>query len=155
MVDNSSTSALISGGTQGLGMAVAECLIKQGCTKLTITGRNADRGEGAAAQLREAGADCLFVPGLRDIATVGALVREVDGPVSVVMGLSGPPLSVAELGDAGVRRVSIGGSLARATFGLVRQAAREILDHGTFGYAAEQIPDAELCRLFSRASEST
>ena len=61
MVDNSGTSALISGGTQGLGMAVAECLIRQGCTRLTITGRNADRGEAAAAQLRDAGADCLFV----------------------------------------------------------------------------------------------
>ena len=60
MVDNSGTSALISGGTQGLGMSVAECLIKQGCTKLTITGRNADRGEAAAVQLRDAGADCLF-----------------------------------------------------------------------------------------------
>ena len=100
---------------------------------------------------REAGADCLFVPGLRDIATISNLVREVDGPVNVVMGLSGPPLSVAELADAGVRRISIGGSLARAAFGLVRRAAREILDHGTFGYAAEQIPDAELCRLFSKA----
>ena len=51
MVDNSGTSALIAGGTQGLGMAVAERLIRQGCTRLTITGRNADRGEAAAAQL--------------------------------------------------------------------------------------------------------
>ena len=101
----------------------------------------------------EAGADCLFVPGLRDIATISELVQEVEGPVNVVIGLSGPPLSVAELADAGVRRISIGGSLARATFGLVRRAAREILDHGTFGYAAEQIPDAELCRLFSKATD--
>ena len=61
MVNNSGTSALISGGTKGLGMAVAECLIRQGCTKLTITGRNADCGEAAAAQLRDTGADCLFV----------------------------------------------------------------------------------------------
>ena len=61
MVDNSGTSALISGGTEGLGMAVAECLIGQGCTRLTITGRNADRGEAAATHLRDAGADCLFV----------------------------------------------------------------------------------------------
>ena len=58
MVDNSGTSALISGGTQGLGMAVAKCLLKQGCTSLTITGRNTDRGEAAAAQLRDAGSDC-------------------------------------------------------------------------------------------------
>ena len=56
MIDNSGTSALISGGTQGLGMAVAECLIRQGCTRLTITGRNADRGEASAEQLRDAGA---------------------------------------------------------------------------------------------------
>ena len=61
MVDNSSNSALISGGTQGLGMAVAKCLINQGCTRLTITGRNTDRGEASAAQLRNAGVDCLFV----------------------------------------------------------------------------------------------
>ena len=93
------------------------------------------------------------MPGLRDTPTIRELVREADGPVNVVMGLSGPPLSVAELADAGVRRISIGGSMARATFGLVRRAAREILDHGTFGYAAEQIPDAELCRLFSRVTD--
>ena len=105
---------------------------------------------------REAGADCLFIPGLRDIESIRTVVREVDGPISVVMGLSGPPLTVAELEDAGVRRISIGGSLARATFGLVRRAAREILDHGSFGYAGEQIPDAELCDLFaSRATDKT
>ncbi len=61
MVNNSGTSALISGGTQGPGMAVAECLIRQGCTKLTITVRNADGGEAAASQLCDTGADCLFV----------------------------------------------------------------------------------------------
>ena len=75
MVDNSGTSALISGGTQGLGMAVAECLIRQGCTRLTITGRNADRGEAAAAQLRDAGADCLFVGAIDYHGHVNALVN--------------------------------------------------------------------------------
>lgn len=54
---------------------------------------------------------------------IKALVREVDGPVSVVMGLAGTPISLAELQDAGVARISIGGSLARATLGLVRSAA--------------------------------
>jgi len=76
-------------------------------------------------------------------------VTEVDGPVNVVMGLSGKPVSVAELRDAGVTRISIGGSLARATFGLIRSAAREILDQGSFGYAKQQIPDSELCDLFA------
>ena len=98
---------------------------------------------------REAGADCLFVPGIKDIETIKALVQEVNGPVNVVMGLSGSPLSVAELKNAGVTRISIGGSLARATFGLVRRAAREMLDHGTFEYSKQQIADDELCKLFS------
>jgi len=61
MVDHKDTSAFISGGTQGLGMAVAEQMIRQGCRKLTITGRNPDRGEAAAKQLSDQGADCLFV----------------------------------------------------------------------------------------------
>jgi len=98
---------------------------------------------------REAGADCLFVPGIRDLEMIRQLVTEVDGPVNVVMGLSGKPVSVAELRDAGVTRISIGGSLARATFGLIRSAAREILDQGSFGYAKQQIPDSELCDLFA------
>ena len=51
MVDNSSVSVIISGGTQGLGLAVARTLIAQGCTRLTITGRDADKGAAAAQQL--------------------------------------------------------------------------------------------------------
>jgi NAD(P)-dependent dehydrogenase (short-subunit alcohol dehydrogenase family) len=61
MVDNSTSSVIISGGTQGLGMAVAETLIAQGCTRLTITGRDADKGKAAAEQLSGDGVDCLFV----------------------------------------------------------------------------------------------
>jgi 2-methylisocitrate lyase-like PEP mutase family enzyme len=100
----------------------------------------------------EAGADCLFIPGIKDIETIKALVGEVNGPVSVVMGLSGSPISVAELKEAGVARISIGGSLARATFGLVRRAAREMIDKGTFEFSSQQIADNELCKLFSRHS---
>lgn len=97
---------------------------------------------------REAGADCLFVPGIKDIETIKALIQEVDGPVNVVMGLSGSPISVVELKNAGVTRISIGGSLARAALGLVRLAAREMLDCGTFEYSKQQIADDELCKLF-------
>lgn len=104
---------------------------------------------------REAGADCLFVPGIRDLETIAALVKAVSGPVSVVMGLAGAPVTVAELGQAGVARISIGGSLARATFGLVRRAAREMLDHGSFEYSGLQIPDSELCELFTRRLRAT
>lgn len=99
---------------------------------------------------REAGADCLFVPGMKDAESIGRLVREVDGPITVVMGLAGVALSVAELGRLGVRRISIGGSLQRATLGLVRRAAEEMREQGTFGYAAQQIPDAELMTFFDQ-----
>ncbi len=98
---------------------------------------------------REAGAGCLFVPGISDLATIAELVKEVDGPVSVVMGLVGTPISLAELQDVGVSRISIGGSLARATLGLVRNAAQEMLQHGTFSFAEQQIVDQELCKLFA------
>lgn len=99
---------------------------------------------------REAGADCLFVPGIKDLATIVELVKEVDGPISVVMGLAGTPISLAELQDVGVSRISIGGSLARATLGLVRNAAQEMLQHGTFNFSSQQIADPELCNLFSQ-----
>ena len=98
---------------------------------------------------REAGADCLFVPGVKDVKTIAALVKEIDGPINVVMGLVGEPISVKQLADVGVRRISIGGSLARATFGLIRQAAQEIQQQGSFDYAKQQIPDSELCEFFS------
>ncbi len=97
---------------------------------------------------RQAGADCLYAPGVTDPKEIAALVREVDGPVNVVMGLAGGLLTVGELQELGVKRVSIGGSLARATFGLIRRAAEELSRRGTFGYAEDAIPDRELSALF-------
>mgnify|MGYP003386365292 CR=1 FL=1 len=90
------------------------------------------------------------MPGIKDLATIAELVQEVDGPISVVMGLAGTPISLAELQDVGVSRISIGGSLARATLGLVRNAAQEMLQEGTFNFSSQQISDAELCQLFTK-----
>lgn len=98
---------------------------------------------------REAGADCLFVPGVKDSDTIRALVREINGPINVVMGLSGNLLTLDELSELGVKRVSVGGSLARATFGLIQRAAEEIREQGTFTFAESQIADESLCRFFS------
>ena len=106
-----------------------------------------------AASYRDAGADCLYVPGITDAETIGRLVKEVDAPVNVVMGLAGSPMGVNQLEDLGVKRVSIGGSLARATFGLIRRAAEEMREHGTFTYSEEQVPDGELCRFFASRQE--
>ena len=106
-----------------------------------------------ANSYREAGADCLYVPGIADAEIIGRLVKEVGAPINVVMGLVGSPMSVNQLEDLGVKRVSIGGSLARATFGLIRRAAAEIREHGTFSYSEEQVPDSELCRFFAERRE--
>lgn len=95
-----------------------------------------------------AGADCAFIPGASDAATIGTLVRGLDGPLNVVMGLSGNALSMRELAELGVRRVTVGGSIARAMYGHLLRAARELFAHGTFSYADDQISQDELNRLF-------
>jgi 2-methylisocitrate lyase-like PEP mutase family enzyme len=99
---------------------------------------------------REAGADCLYAPGQRTAEEIGRLVREVDGPVNVVMGLAGATLTVADLASLGVKRISVGGSLARAAYAAVRRAASEIAGPGTFTYAANAIPDAEMNAFMAR-----
>lgn len=98
----------------------------------------------------EAGADCIFVPGMKDLAEVEALVKAIPKPLTVVVGLIGTAATVQQLADIGVRRISIGGSLARATYALIRKAAKEMLLEGRFSYAEEQIPDGELCEFFAK-----
>ncbi|MGH3444088.1 MAG: isocitrate lyase/PEP mutase family protein [Nocardioidaceae bacterium] len=80
---------------------------------------------------QEAGAEVLYAPGLSDIADIRSLVASVDRPVNVLVRPGSAP--VAELAAAGVARISVGGSLHAATLRLVRRAARELLDEGTYG----------------------
>ena len=65
-----------------------------------------------------------------------------------MMGLTGAGVSVTQLAALGVRRVSIGGSLARALYFQIHKAAEEMLQHGTFSYAEQQIPQLELNKIF-------
>ncbi len=95
-----------------------------------------------------AGADCAFVPGAADADTIALLVRELTGPLNVVMGLTGSALTLAQLADLGVRRVTVGGSLIRAMYGHLRRAADELRQQGTFSYAAAQISQDELNAVF-------
>ena len=103
-----------------------------------------------ANRYREAGADCLFTPGVSDMASIAALVREIDGPLNMVMGLGNATGNAHEWLAAGVQRISLGGSIARAALGFVRRSAREVLDHGTISFAETQIPHSELNALFAR-----
>ena len=92
----------------------------------------------------------LYAPGLPDLAAIRTVCGAVDRPVNVVMGLSGPNYTVAELAKAGVRRISTGGSLARAALGALIRAGREVREAGTFTYAADAVPDAEVAAMMSQ-----
>lgn len=92
----------------------------------------------------KAGADVVYAPGLPDIEAVRAVCASVDKPVNVLMGLRGGTYSVAELEAAGAKRISVGGSFARAALGGLVRAAREIKEQGTFTYAADAIPHADV-----------
>lgn len=99
----------------------------------------------------EAGADVLYAPGLRTVEEIRAVVQAVaPKPVNVLMGLAGVPLSVNQLQDLGVRRISVGSSLARAALGEFQRAALEIRDQGTFSYGEQALPFALLNDLFRR-----
>ncbi|AXC49223.1 isocitrate lyase/phosphoenolpyruvate mutase family protein [Paracoccus suum] len=95
----------------------------------------------------EAGADVLYAPGLPDLRAIRTVCDALDKPVNVVMGLRGPNWSVDELSAAGVRRISVGGSFARAALGALYRAAAEVRDLGTFSYADAALPGAEIARI--------
>ncbi|MBP8309705.1 MAG: isocitrate lyase/phosphoenolpyruvate mutase family protein [Burkholderiaceae bacterium] len=101
----------------------------------------------------EAGAHCVFTPGVTDVARARTLVREIAGPINLVVGLNEAAANAFDLIDAGVKRVSVGGSIARAVLGFVRRSARELREHGTVGYAGQQIAQSELNDLFVRAGQ--
>jgi len=97
----------------------------------------------------EAGADVLYAPGLPSLEAIRTVCAAVDRPVNVVMGLVGIDATVADLAAAGVKRISVGGSFARAALGALVRAAREVKEQGTFTYARDTLPDREASALMS------
>ena len=96
----------------------------------------------------EAGADCLYAPGIKTREDISAIVKAVHPkPVNLLIGASG--LSLKEAEDLGVRRISVGGSLARTAWGGFMKAAREMADKGTFTELASGYPGGELNKMFS------
>jgi 2-methylisocitrate lyase-like PEP mutase family enzyme len=99
----------------------------------------------------DAGADCLFAPGVRDPATIAALVKAVaPRPVNVIVSAPDPVLSVAHLADLGVRRISVGSALARVAWGAFLRAAKRIAATGDFEGLAGAASFAELNDAFGR-----
>jgi 2-methylisocitrate lyase-like PEP mutase family enzyme len=97
----------------------------------------------------EAGADCLYAPGLRSREDIAAIVKAVaPKPVNVVIGW-GSDLTVSQLTDLGVRRISVGGAIARMAWAGVQRAAQEIAGRGTFTAFADAVPSKPLNELFA------
>jgi 2-methylisocitrate lyase-like PEP mutase family enzyme len=95
----------------------------------------------------DAGAECLYAPGIKTQEQISAVVKAVaPKPVNLLIGPSG--LSVAQAADLGVRRISVGGSLARTAWAGFMRAAREIAEHGTFSEMAKGHPGGELNKMF-------
>src|SRR5262245_50006833 len=97
---------------------------------------------------QEAGADVLYAPGLKSKEEIAQLVRSVDRPVNVVMGLQGIQLSVGELSEIGVKRISVGSALSRAALGAFMRAAQEMKNQGTFAFANDAINYKEIMAIF-------
>jgi 2-methylisocitrate lyase-like PEP mutase family enzyme len=98
----------------------------------------------------KAGADVLYAPGLRDLATIRTVVQSVGRPVNVVMSHGDPDLTLAQLSAAGVKRVSVGGSLSRLALAAFLRGAREMKDAGGFTWMREAVPSRELKDVFKR-----
>ncbi len=97
---------------------------------------------------QEAGADVLYAPGLTSKDEIATVVSSLDRPLNVLMGLEGVRLSLAELSEIGVKRVSLGSVLSRVALGAFLRAAREMRDLGTFTFGDETVSFRDLSKMF-------
>jgi 2-methylisocitrate lyase-like PEP mutase family enzyme len=105
------------------------------------------------AAFADAGADCLFAPGVVEPDAITRIVREVaPKPVNVLVSTMNRSMTVSRLADLGVRRISVGGALARVAWGAFMRAARTIASEGTFEAFGDAAPFDELNALFAERS---
>jgi 2-methylisocitrate lyase-like PEP mutase family enzyme len=96
----------------------------------------------------KAGADVLYAPGVRDLAAIRTVTSAVTRPVNVVMSAADPGLTLAQLAEAGVKRVSVGGALSRLALAAFLDGAREMKDTGGFTWVRRTVPTKELKHVF-------
>src|SRR5712691_4723739 len=94
------------------------------------------------------GADVLYAPGLRDLATIHTVVSSVTRPLNVVMSAADPAITAGQLAEAGVRRISVGGALSRLALAAFLKGAREMKDKGGFTWTRDTVPSKELKAIF-------
>lgn len=99
-----------------------------------------------------AGADVLYAPGLYDAATIKTVTSALKKPFNHVMGFADPTLTVPQLSDAGVKRISVGGAMARVALAAFLKAAREMKDHGAFTYVREMAPVKDVREAFAKGA---
>lgn len=97
-----------------------------------------------------AGADVLYAPGLYDAATIKTVTSALKKPFNHVMGFADPTLTVPQLSAAGVKRISVGGAMARVALAAFMKAAREMKDQGAFTYVREMAPVKEVREAFAK-----
>ena len=98
----------------------------------------------------KAGADVLYAPGLRDLATIRQVAAAVSKPINVVMSAADPDLTTQQLADAGVKRISVGGTLSRLAFTALRDAAIAIRDQGSYQWVRQAMPGKDLKAIFGK-----
>jgi 2-methylisocitrate lyase-like PEP mutase family enzyme len=92
----------------------------------------------------KAGADVLYAPGVRDLATIRTVASSVGKPLNVVMSAADPALTAAQLAEAGVKRISVGGALSRLALAAFLAGAREMKEQGGFTWVRDTVPTREL-----------
>ncbi len=98
----------------------------------------------------KAGADVLYAPGLRDLATIRTVAAAVTRPLNVVMSAADPALTVEQLAEVGVKRISVGGALSRLALAAFLKGAREMKDRGGFTWVRDTVPSRDLKAVFTR-----
>jgi 2-methylisocitrate lyase-like PEP mutase family enzyme len=96
----------------------------------------------------KAGADVLYAPGLRDLATMRTVVQAIGKPLNVVMSAADPALTAAEMEAVGVKRLSVGGALSRLALAAFMKGAREMREEGGFTWVRDAMPTPDLKTVF-------
>ena len=115
-----------------------------------LFGRDLDDTLRRLQAFEKAGADVLYCPGVRDLATIRLAVSSVGKPMNVVMSAADPDLSLAQLAEAGVKRISVGGALSRLALAAFLRGAREMVERGTFTWVRETAPSTELKAVWGK-----
>ena len=151
------TAPLFERGLAVERIRAARLAIDQSATGVLLTGRSEgfivgrpdlDETVSRLVAYVEAGADCVYAPGIRTAAEIATVVSAV-APTPVNLLVNGDFITVAQAAALGVRRISVGGALARAAWTGMLQAAREMADHGTFSALSAAVPSSEINARFS------